>query len=50
MFMCTGMSGDAKQQECIAPPTTDDPHFMQYPTRDMRYGKHFYVQQEHSSE
>ena len=44
-FMCTGVSGEARGQEC--PPTTDDPHFVEHPTRDMRHGKHIYILPEH---
>ena len=48
MFMCIGVSGDARRQECITPPTTDDPHFVEHPTKDKRYGKHIFVQLEHT--
>ena len=47
MFMCTGVSGDARGQECIAPPTTTGPHVVEQPTKDMRYGKHVCVLPEH---
>ena len=47
MFMCIGVSGDARRQECVAPPTTTGPHVVEHPTGDMRYGKHVYVLQEH---
>ena len=47
MLMCTGVSGDARGQECIAPPTTTGPHFVEHPTGDTRYGKHVYVLQVH---
>ena len=43
MFMCTGVSGDSREQECITLPATDDPHFVEHPTRDMRYGKHIII-------
>ena len=47
MLMCTGVSGDARGQECIAPPTTTGPLFVEHPTGDTRYDKHVYVLQEH---
>ena len=47
MFMCTDVSGDARGQECRAPPTTTGPHVVEHPTGDTRYGKHVYILHEY---